>query len=562
MLAFLCFWIVASGLDDLFIDLASLIRVWRRRRRTESPPKPSREPPGSIAILVPCWQEAEVIGRMLEHNLAAIRYPDYDIFVGAYPNDDATHSAVRLVEAKHSRVHLALVPHDGPTSKADCLNWVVQHIEMVEEQRGRRFEALLMHDAEDLIHPLELERVDQELRNYDFVQVPVLALPTPWREFTHGVYCDEFAESQMKELPTRVFLGGFLPSCGVGTGLSRRIIDRLAETNANRIFEPECLTEDYELGRRVHQLGGKQKMLEGHAVATREYFPRERRFAVRQRTRWITGIALQSWERIGWGAPREWYWFWRDRKGLIGNPLTLVTNVMFVAGLCGWRIPVEQAFLWPGLALQCYRIVMRSYFSGRLYGWRFALGAPLRTIWGNWINSLATFRAFHQYARAKWRGEPLRWLKTSHAYPSREALMCHKRRLGEILVDLGFLEESALAEALRQKPADVPLGEFLVSRGELSDEGRWTALSLQQGLDVRELEPSDVDPRVARALPREVIEAHKVIPVRVAAGHLHVAASALPSDQLLRELSLYTRLKLEFTLITERTFLRLMSGLF
>ena len=28
------------------------------------------------------------------------------------------------------------------------------------------------------------------------VQVPVLPLPTPFAELTHGVYCDEFAEFQ------------------------------------------------------------------------------------------------------------------------------------------------------------------------------------------------------------------------------------------------------------------------------------------------------------------------------------------------------------------------------
>ena len=45
---------------------------------------------------MPLWQEHEVIGRMLEHNLAAIRYPDYHIFAGCYPNDVATQEAVQI----------------------------------------------------------------------------------------------------------------------------------------------------------------------------------------------------------------------------------------------------------------------------------------------------------------------------------------------------------------------------------------------------------------------------------------------------------------------------------
>jgi len=39
-----------------------------------------------------------------------------------------------------------------------------------------------------------------------------------WTKFTHGLYCDEFAEYQLKDIPARQRLGGFLPSNGVGTG--------------------------------------------------------------------------------------------------------------------------------------------------------------------------------------------------------------------------------------------------------------------------------------------------------------------------------------------------------
>jgi hypothetical protein len=38
-----------------------------------------------IAILVALWHEHQVIGEMLEHNLAAILYGDHDFFVGVYP---------------------------------------------------------------------------------------------------------------------------------------------------------------------------------------------------------------------------------------------------------------------------------------------------------------------------------------------------------------------------------------------------------------------------------------------------------------------------------------------
>src|SRR5262249_48846224 len=157
------------------------------------PVSPDHPPPEkAIALLIPTWREEAVIEQMLDHNLAAIRYATYEVFVGAYPNDLSTLRRLRAVEARHLRVHVVLCPHDGPTSKADCLNWVYQGLLLWEEQHGRRFDILLHHDAEDLIHPASLAAINRYTDQYDMVQVPVLPLPTPWREFTHGLYCDEF----------------------------------------------------------------------------------------------------------------------------------------------------------------------------------------------------------------------------------------------------------------------------------------------------------------------------------------------------------------------------------
>ena len=97
------------------------------------------------------------------------------------------------------------------------------------------------------------------------VQVPVLALPTPLSHWTHGLYCDEFAEYQSRDMPVREAMGAFLPSCGVGTGYRREALERLAAHSHNRIFEPSCLTEDYENGLRLHQLGARQCFPEGAA---------------------------------------------------------------------------------------------------------------------------------------------------------------------------------------------------------------------------------------------------------------------------------------------------------
>ena len=117
---------------------------------------------------------------------------------------------------------------------------------------------MVTHDAEDLIHPEAFSFINAYADEYDMVQIPVLPLPTPLREFVHGIYCDEFAEWQIKDMRARQLMGSFVPSNGVGTGYTRRALEKLATAEHNLIFEPACLTEDYENGLRLHKLGCKQ----------------------------------------------------------------------------------------------------------------------------------------------------------------------------------------------------------------------------------------------------------------------------------------------------------------
>ena len=142
LLPLLAWAILLSGLDDMVVDLfwaCAWIKAQVRPAARMFPPGEQQldsAPLRRIAILVPLWHEHAVIAKMLEHNFASIRYGDYHIFAGCYPNDAPTQEAVRSAAARFPNVHLALCPHDGPTSKADCLNWIFQHVLLDEERKG------------------------------------------------------------------------------------------------------------------------------------------------------------------------------------------------------------------------------------------------------------------------------------------------------------------------------------------------------------------------------------------------------------------------------------------
>lgn len=579
----LAVWLLASGLDDLLVDVAWLAGALRRRAR-HVPPDPSAlsaAPRRRIAVWVPLWREHRVIGRMLERNLSACRYQPFHVFVGCYPNDEPTLEAAREAAARYPNVHIALCPHDGPTSKADCLNWIYRHMLAWEREHDLRFDIVVTHDAEDWMHPCELDWINYYAARYDMIQIPVFPLPTPWRHLTHGIYCDEFAEYQLKDVPVRLRSGAALPGNGVGTGYRRQALERLAAYGNGRVFDPETLTEDYAGGLRLFRLGCSQffvgpYFLDGAPVATREYFPQSFRSAIRQRKRWVTGIALQGWERFGWkGTLPEIYFLWRDRKGLLGNPLSVVVNFIFAYGLLTWLVSLAEGTPWglgqalgqpwlfaATLGLQIWRMTVRCVLVAKVYGWRFASGAPLRILWANAVNAAATAGAVADYAWARLRGRPLVWAKTEHRYPQRAVPVEKRPRLGELLVQSGLLRREELEHALAQKPAHLRLGEYLVQAKGLDERSVYAALSRQQNLPLANLSARQVPGAVARSLPAAVMRHWKILPFRVASGNLFVAGPEIPCERMEQELRRYTRLEIRFHLMTPSDYHRLQRELF
>ena len=118
------------ALNDLAIDAIYFgRRLWRSatvyRRFPRAFGQTFAHGPGDrpfLAVFVPAWDESPVIGSMLKSALARIEYPDYRIFVGHYRNDPLTAAAIASVG--DPRIEPVLVPADGPTTKADCLNYL------------------------------------------------------------------------------------------------------------------------------------------------------------------------------------------------------------------------------------------------------------------------------------------------------------------------------------------------------------------------------------------------------------------------------------------------------
>jgi adsorption protein B len=348
----------------------------------------------------------------------------------------------------------------------------------------------------------------------------------------------------------------------------------LAENYSNRIFEPACMTEDYENGFRIKRLGLPQKFVpihfrHGRPIATRELFPLKFGKAVGQRTRWIMGITLQSWEYHSAGETlRHLYWFWRDRKGLVGNLITPLANILFAFGLSTWIWSRATHHDWIlardlsrfytlyviGLSIQAFQTAIRAVCSAKVYGWRFACGVPIRVILANVINCAATSRAICIYANAKIHDRPLCWVKTEHAYPKRAALMMERKRLRDILTGSQMISPAQLETALASRPPGRRLGEHLLLLGMITEQDLYTALSLQNNLPLGKPDPDAVSLPVTRSIPAVVARRWRVLPFRIAAGELYVAGSELPGEQMHRDIRHFSSLEIRFHLVTPTEF--------
>src|SRR5438128_6044999 len=167
-----------GGLDDLFFDSLFLNFLFRSRKTPAISLKELKLAPEQwVALCVPAWEEGGVVDKMAAYAARVVLYEKYDIFVGVYPNDPETNACVDKVCADSPRIHKVMVPHPGPTSKADCLNWIYRGMRLNEVPGVREYAVVAIHDAEDVLHPLAVKVYNYFVpRQYDMAQLPVFAL--------------------------------------------------------------------------------------------------------------------------------------------------------------------------------------------------------------------------------------------------------------------------------------------------------------------------------------------------------------------------------------------------
>lgn len=451
-----------SGIDDFFIDIFYWLRRFYRLIfiRTIYPPLPvekllqKEEVP--LALMIPAWDEAVVIEKMLKNTLKTFQYTNLHLFVGTYPNDLSTQEKVDNVVKLFQNVHKVINKIPGPTTKADCLNNIIDSIFTYEKENQMEFKCFSYHDAEDIVHPLELKLANYLIERKDLIQIPVVPLTKNWWNFNAGHYQDEFAETGSKDMVVRETLSGYIPSSGVATSFSRRAIFTLSKINGGIVFNTKSLTEDYDIGYRLlneglklifvrfsvrvkkevtNIFGNKKEIEVKEYIVSKGYFPTGFNQAIRQKSRWIVGIVFQGYRDIGWpkGIGLK-YMLYRDRKAIFTHFANLLAYVVMFNLIylslsnylndMAWSFPdfiPKESWIWTLIyangIFMLSRFFHRFLFVLKTYGVFQAFLSIPRLFWGNIINMLALFRALKQYNVANKKDEKVAWDKTDHEFP-------------------------------------------------------------------------------------------------------------------------------------------------
>jgi cellulose synthase/poly-beta-1,6-N-acetylglucosamine synthase-like glycosyltransferase len=311
-----------------------LYLAWRSRRRDHVDvvtPREARLIPDDelpiYTVLVPAFREPAVI-RSLLANIGKLDYPRdrLDVKVVLEADDQETIEAIRQVDVGDF-VEVVIVPAAEPRTKPKALNYGLSLA---------RGSMITVYDAEDQPDPLQLRKAVaalqrheddvacmQAMLSYDNVSQNLI---TKWFTLEYLMWFRSF-------LPGLVAVGGALPLGGTSNHFRRAALEEVGA------WDPYNVTEDADLGIRLHRLGYRVRVL---ASVTLEEANSDFVNWVKQRSRWYKGY-LQTF-LLHLRQPRL---FARQvgRKGFSqfslfvgGTPLIALVNPVFWLMMIVWFV--------------------------------------------------------------------------------------------------------------------------------------------------------------------------------------------------------------------------------
>ena len=132
------------------------------------------------------------------------------------------------------------------------------------------------------------------------------------------------------------------------------------------------------------------------------------------------------------------------------------------------------------------------------------------------------------------------------------------RRIGQILVDLGFLREDRLEmllEEQQQRPGEM-LGHIAVSMGLITDDQLAQGLAEQMGMQVVSISDATISPEVLAMITEPMAQLYRIVPLSFEENTLTIAMCDPQKLQILDELRTFLGYEIKAMVCTEKDMMR------
>jgi type IV pilus assembly protein PilB len=126
-----------------------------------------------------------------------------------------------------------------------------------------------------------------------------------------------------------------------------------------------------------------------------------------------------------------------------------------------------------------------------------------------------------------------------------------RKRLGDLLVEVGVINNDQLSEALRMKKDDQKIGDALLERGLISEQQLIEVLEFQLGIPYIALHRYPIDESLVKLVPKEFALRNLVIPIEKNQQELTVAINDPMDYYIIDDLRLSTGLQIKPVIATK-----------
>lgn len=308
-----------------------MLYAWRRTGSLEETAFSDvvREPQHSFSLILPARHEERVLARTIK-SLGRLDHPRFEVIVVVGNDDPETRDVALASTAGDLRFRVVLDRHERK-NKPRALNSALPLC---------RGDIVGVFDAEDQAAPGVLRAVDQAFQQSD---VEVVQGATQLMNFHSSWYSVRNVLEYYFWFKSRLHYhgdAGFIPLGGNTVFIKRDWLVRIGG------WDPDCLTEDAEIGVRLSAMGARTDVAHTPDLVTREETPDSVRALLKQRTRWNQGF-LQVLRKGHWRllppGPRLLAAFTLAFPFLqVG---TTAAYALAIAALLGLKLPIWLALL-------------------------------------------------------------------------------------------------------------------------------------------------------------------------------------------------------------------------